>query len=321
MITFLASLALAVLGLGALVKGADWLVEGGSSIARRLGVAPIVIGLTIVSFGTSLPELLVNLFAAFRGSAELAIGNIVGSNIANVLLILGATASIRAVSVKRNTVWKEIPLALLAAALVWIVGNDRLLAGGTADLIDRIDGLVFIAFFAIFLYYTFGISKVEGEAAAPAKHGWRLSIFYIASGVALLIVGGKVTVDAAQTLALLVGMSERIIGLTVVAIGTSLPELVTSLVAALKKEDDIAIGNIVGSNIFNVFWILGLTSTITGLSFSTDVSRDALVAVAASLALFLALFVGKRHVLERWQGTAFLACYLLYLSSLVGGWI
>lgn len=314
------SFLLAALGLALLVKGADWLVEGASSVARKFGVAPIVIGLTIVSFGTSLPELLVNLFSAVRGSTDLAIGNVVGSNIANILLILGASASVRALKVKKNTVWKEIPFALLAMMLVWIMGNDRLLAGGATDAIDRVDGLVLIAFFAIFLYYTFGIGKVEGEAEAPATHTTRLSIFYIAVGTALLVIGGKLAVDAAQTLAVLAGMSERVIGLTVLAIGTSLPELVTSVVAVRKGEDDIAIGNIVGSNIFNVFWILGLTSTITILPFSPGVGRDTLVAVAASLALFFALFVGKRHTLERWQGPVFLGGYALYVIALVGGW-
>ncbi|MCR4256566.1 MAG: calcium/sodium antiporter, partial [Candidatus Uhrbacteria bacterium] len=301
-------------------KGADWLVEGASSIARKFGVAPIVIGLTIVSFGTSLPELLVNLFAAFRGSTDIAIGNIVGSNIANILLILGASASIRALKVKKNTVWKEIPFALLAMILVWIMGNDVLLAGGVTDALDRVDGLVLIAFFVIFLYYIFGIGKVEGEAEAPTKHTTRLSIFYIAAGIALLVIGGKLAVDAAQTLAVLAGLSERIIGLTVLAVGTSLPELVTSVVATLKGEDDIAIGNVVGSNIFNVFWILGFTSTIIALPFSFGSGRDTLVAIVASLLLFFALFVGKRHTLERWQGPVFLGGYALYIIALVGGW-
>ncbi|KAA0206156.1 calcium/sodium antiporter [Candidatus Uhrbacteria bacterium] len=315
------SFLFAALGLALLVKGADWLVEGASSIARRLGVAPIVIGLTIVSFGTSLPELLVNLFSAVRGSADLAIGNVTGSNIANILLILGASASVRTLRVQKNTVWKEIPLALLAVGLVWIMGNDMFIAGGARDVLDRIDGLVLIALFAIFLYYTFGISKVEGEAEAPTKHTTRLATFYVAAGAALLVIGGKLAVDAAQTLAVLAGLSERVIGLTVLAIGTSLPELVTSVVAAFKGEDDIAIGNVVGSNIFNVFWILGLTSTIAALPFSAAVGRDALVAVAASLLLFFALFVGKRHALERWQGVGFLGCYALYLTALVAGWL
>ncbi len=314
------SLLLAALGLGLLIKGADWLVDGASSIARKFGVAPIVIGLTIVSFGTSLPERLVNMFAATRGSTDLAIGNIVGSNIANILLILGAAASIRALKVQKNTVWKEIPFALLAIMLVWVMGNDVLLAGGARDVLDRIDGLVLIALFGIFLYYTFGIGKVEGHAEAPPKHTLQLSIFYIAAGTAILVIGGKLAVDAAQTLATLAGMSERVIGLTVLAIGTSLPELVTSVVAAFKGEDDIAIGNVVGSNIFNVFWILGLTSTITALPFSESVGRDTLVAIAASLILFFALFIGKKHTLERWQGMSFIGVYTIYLVALVGGW-
>jgi cation:H+ antiporter len=254
------SIALAILmlvgGLAALIKGADWLVDGASSLARRLGISPIVIGLTIVAFGTSAPELIVNLVAAFRGNTDIAIGNIVGSNIANVLLILGIAGLITPLVVKKNTVWKEIPLALLACILVLIMASDAVLTGRSANTLDRIDGIVLIAFFIIFLYYTFGISKVEAEGEDVETHPLTPTIGWIIAGLALLVVGGKFAVDGATEIATSLGISERLIGLTVVAVGTSLPELLTSAVAASKGKADIAIGNVVGSNIFNVFWIL-----------------------------------------------------------------
>lgn len=304
-------------GLFALVKGADWLVSGASSLARRLGIAPIVIGLTIVAFGTSMPELVVNLFAALDNHVDIAIGNVVGSNIANILLILGISAIIYPLTVKRNTVWKEIPLALLAMILVWIMANDRLIAAGGANVLDRIDGIVFISFFIIFLYYTFGISKVEGQSEDVAVFSVGRSGGLVAAGLGGLILGGKLTVDGALTIAEAMGISERIIGLTVVAVGTSLPELFTSAVAAYRKHADIAIGNVVGSNIFNVLWILGVSSIVRPLPFSDQNGLDALVAVAATVALFFAMFIGKRHTLERWQGGLFIFSYIAYVGVLL----
>ncbi|MBP9869487.1 calcium/sodium antiporter [Patescibacteria group bacterium] len=315
------SIALAILmlvgGLAALIKGADWLVDGASSLARRLGISPIVIGLTIVAFGTSAPELIVNLVAAFRGNTDIAIGNIVGSNLANILLILGIAGLITPLVVKKNTVWKEIPLALLACVLVLIMASDALLTGRPANTLDRIDGIVLIAFFIIFLYYTFGISKAEAEGENVETHPLAPTIGWIVAGLALLVVGGKFAVDGATDIATSLGISERLIGLTVVAIGTSLPELLTSAVAASKGKADIAIGNVVGSNIFNVFWILGVSSILRPLPFSSGNLFDVFMAIGASFLLFLAMFVGRKHLLERWQSGAFIALYVAYVGFLV----
>lgn len=316
----LTALIFVAIGVLALAKGADWLVDGAGSLARRLGIAPIVIGLTVVAFGTSMPELVVNLLAAHSGNVDIAIGNVIGSNIANILLILGIAAMIRPLTIKLNTVWKEIPLALLAVALVAVMASDVLLAGNAVNALDRIDGIVLLSFFAVFMYYTFGISKAEGETDGdemPAQKSVGMSVGLVAAGLAALMLGGKLTVDGAVAIAQALGVTERLIGLTVVAVGTSLPELVTSAVAARKGQTDIAVGNVVGSNIFNVFLILGITSTWRSLPFSTGNASDVLVAVVATLLLFIALFVGRKHLLERWQGAAFVGTYVAYVAFLV----
>ena len=309
-----------VIGLGILIKGADWLVGGAGSIAKRFGVSALVIGLTIVAFGTSAPELIVNLLAAVQGSTQLAIGNVVGSNIANILLILGISAIIYPLSVRSSTVWKEIPLALLAAVVLAALANDLLIDGATTSIISRIDGFVLLAFFAVFMYYTFGIAKQnndEPEEGDVKQLSTLRAIGMTVLGIGALVLGGKLLVDNAITLASAWGMSEAVIGLTVVAIGTSLPELATSAVAAFKKQADIAIGNVVGSNIFNIFWILGISSLITPLPLVAANNFDMLVMIGASLLLFAALFLGRRHLLERWQGVAFVALYVIYLGVLL----
>ncbi len=311
----LLSIFLVIVGLVLLVKGADWLVEGASSIASKLGISAIVIGLTVVSFGTSMPELIVNLIASFQGNAGLAIGNVVGSNIANIFLILGVTAIIVPLVLKQNTVWKEIPLALLAILLVWIMANDTLLAGRNGqDLLDRIDGIVLIAFFLIFMYYTFGISKAEGKGEKITQLPMGKSVLFLSLGLVMLFLGGKWTVDGAVGIAQVFGISDAVIGLTVVAIGTSLPELVTSIIAAMKKQADIAIGNAVGSNIFNVFWVLGVSATVNPLPFAAENSMDTLFAVFTALVLFAVMFVGTKNTLTKKEGGFFLACYIGYTA-------
>jgi len=314
------ALAMIAVGVALLGKGADGLVDGASSVARRWGVAPIVIGLTIVAFGTSAPELVVNLAASFSGRPEIAIGNVIGSNIANILLILGISAGIRQLVIKPNTVWKEIPFALLGVLLLGVLTADAILAGRAPDMVDRIDGIALLAFFAIFMYYTFGIAKVEGNADGDiASMPVPRAVFAIVAGLAALVIGGKLTVDGALEIVRALGVSERVIGLTVVAVGTSLPELVTSVVAARKGHADIAVGNVVGSNIFNVFLVLGLSAVIRPLPFSSANVIDVGVAVAASLALFAFMFIGKRHHMERWQGWLFIAAYAAYVAALILG--
>ncbi len=313
------SIFLVLVGLGILIVGGESLVRGASSIAKRLKVAPIVIGLTIVAFGTSAPELAVNLFSAFEGSVDIAVGNVIGSNIANILLILGICALIRTIRVQKNTTWKEIPLALLAVLLVFIMANDRLFDGASANVLTRTDGLALMGIFAIFMYYTFGIAKVSGEADKDEVklYSTLISVLLIIGGLIGLVFGGKLLVDNAIVLAQLAGMSEALIGLTIVAVGTSLPELVTSIIAVRHGHDDLAVGNIVGSNIFNILWILGLTSTILPLPISDAVQTDILVNVGVTLLLFLFMFVGARHKLNRWQGVMFVLLYVGYVGYLV----
>lgn len=307
-----------VVGFGILIKGADWLVDGASSLAKKLKVPVIVIGLTIVAFGTSAPELIVNIFASAQGKTEIAIGNILGSNIFNIFLILGISAIIFPLAVKKNTVWKEIPLSLLAAVAVGLVANDNLIDHVPYSAITRIDGLMFLAFFAIFMWYIYGISKGGGEEEAKIKEiSVPKSLLFIGLGLVSLVLGGKWIVDGAVQIATALGVSESLIGLTIVAAGTSLPELATSAVAAYKHNADIAVGNIVGSNIFNIFFILGISSIIRPLPFRETSNVDVMMTIAASLALFAFMFIGKKKILERWQGVLFIIIYVAYVAFLI----
>lgn len=301
-----------------MILGAEGLVRGAASIAKKAGISPLIIGLTVVAFGTSAPELIVNLIAATKGSADIAIGNIIGSNIANILLILGIATIIYPLSVKNSTVWKEIPFALLAVVLVYTMGNDALFDNSNFNAITRTDGFSLIAIFAIFMFYIFGIAKKDKEQQEGVKtYSWPISATLTIAGLALLFWGGQLLVNNAIILARLAGLSEALIGLTIVAIGTSLPELATSVTAAIHRHDDIAVGNIVGSNIFNVFWILGLTGTILQLPFSPAVNFDVLISVIATLLLFVFMFIGTRQKLNRWQGILFVLMYVVYLGYLI----
>jgi len=308
-----------VIGFVILIKGADALVAGASSLAKRLNISNLAIGLTVVAFGTSAPELIVNVIASVQGNTDIAIGNIIGSNIANILLILGISSIIYPLAVKKNTVWKEIPLSLLAALLLGILANDVLLDNAPYSALTRIDGLVLIAFFIIFLYYTFGIAKVEnGDTEDDIEQaGTVKAVALIVLGLTGLAIGGKWIVDGAVHIASSLGVSQAFIGLSIVAIGTSLPELATSAVAALKKNTDIAIGNVVGSNIFNIFWVLGLSATIKPLRFEPASNTDIGMVILASFLLFGLLFLGKRHKLEKTEGVIFVLTYIAYIVFLV----
>lgn len=316
----LVSLALFAIGLGVLVYGAEWLVRGASSLARTYGISPLVIGLTIVAFGTSTPELVVSLIAALTGSTEIAIGNVVGSNIANILLILGVSATLMPLVVARSTVWKEIPFALLAMVLVLIFGSDVYLDGAISNTIGRVEGLTLIGIFLIFMYYIVSLAQA-GHTDASIEEKEKLttiaSLFYIVLGLIGLVAGGRILVQEAVQLSTSMGLSEAVIGLTIVAVGTSLPELATSVVAALRKESDIAVGNIVGSNIFNVFWILGLTAVIAPLPVGPGFLIDALVGIFTTFLLFGIMFIGTRHTIDRWQGVGFIALYVGYVGYLI----
>ncbi len=331
--TFLLPVFFIAIGFALLIKGADWLVEGASSIARRLRISDLVIGLTIVSFGTSAPELVVNIFASLKGNADIAVGNIVGSNIANTLLILGVAAAIIPIRVQKSTVFKEIPFCFLASLILFVMANDRLIDGYATSEIGRGDGMAFIGFFIIFLYYTFGIRKGnadDGKAEYTKEtRSILLASTMVGGGLVALTAGGELAVRGAVQAATLLGVSEALIGLTIVAIGTSLPELVTSVIAAMKNKPDISVGNIVGSNIFNIFWILGISALIRPLPFAPAINADLLFMIGAVFVLFLFIQNGhihqrllfwrmkKGHILNRWEGVTLLLLYAGYIGMLI----
>lgn len=299
-----------------LIKGADYLISGSSSLARRMGISALVVGLTVVAFGTSAPELFVNVTAALRGSTDIAIGNVLGSNLANLLLILGLSALFAPLKLQGNTVWKEIPFSLLAALLVVIFGSDYFFDGAISNQMSRTDGAALFAMFLIFVVYTFGIRNNSNGGKVDEKIQqypvWKTCLF-ILGGLAALGIGGKLVVDGSTQIALALGVSANLIGLTIVALGTSLPELVTSITAARRGQTDIAIGNVVGSNIFNIFLVLGASALITPLPFGQVNFVDAVAVAVATLILFLALFIGKKHEIERWNGVVFVCLYVGYM--------
>ena len=307
-------------GLGILVFGADYLVKGSASLAARVGIPPLAIGLTIVAFGTSTPELTVNLYSAVTGATDIAIGNVVGSNIANILLILGVSSLVAPLVVKNSTVWKEMPFALLAGGLLLVLGADMFISGGTADILTRGDGLALMGVFAVFMYYVVNLARSNREATnAEAVEQLSLlrSMVFIVAGLGALILGGKILVDQAVYLAALIGLSEAVIGLTVVAVGTSLPELATSVIAAYRGQYDIAVGNIIGSNIFNIFWILGLTAFIAPLPVPASFLTDILLMLLVTILLFLFMFTGRRYRLDRFEGASFILIYIGYVTFLL----
>lgn len=306
-------------GFVALIFGADKLVDAASALATKLGIPNIVIGLTIVAFGTSAPELVVNVFAAVNNNTEMVLGNVLGSNIFNVLAILGISSIIYPLSVKKNTTWLEIPLSMLAAITVLFVANDVLLDGAASNMITRSEGLILLLFFGIFLVYNLTIAQKGQDDEETETHDYTYlkAILFIALGLGGLILGGRLIVDSAVGIAQTFGLSERIIGLTIVSIGTSLPELATSIVAVRKKNVDIAIGNVVGSNIFNIFLILGVSTIVTPLQVSDASFTDIFLNIGAGLLLFIFIFTGKGRQLHRWEGIVFVLLYVAYLALLV----
>ena len=307
-------------GLLLILLGANGLTDGAASVAKRFNIPSIVIGLTIVAFGTSAPELTVSVSSALKGSADLAIGNVVGSNVFNTLMIVGCTALFAPIAVTRNTLIKEIPLCILSAIVLFICANDILLDGSSENVISITDGWVLLCFFAIFLSYTFAIptggnQAEEGEEIVQMPI-WK-SVLYIAGGLAGLIIGGNFFVDGASGIARNLGVSESVIGLTLVAGGTSLPELATSIVAALKKNPEIAIGNVIGSNLFNIFFVLGCSASITPLHLAGINNIDLLTLIGASLLLWLVgVFFGKRTI-TRIEGSLMVLCYVAYTAFLI----
>lgn len=308
----LLQIVLLAIGFAMLMKGADWFVEGASAVADRLGIPLIVIGLTIAAMGTSLPEAAVSISAATKGSAGITIGNVVGSNIMNVLVILGLTGVIRKVAVQKNTIRYEIPFTILITALLAGLGL-------TDQKINRFEGVILWAFMILYLAYLYWLTKhgvplgdmPEVDKSEPV---WKM-IVMIVVGIVMIVWGSDISVDAATALAKMFGMSERLIGLTIVAFGTSLPELVTSVTAAIKGKADIAVGNIVGSNIFNILFVVGTTALITPVTYSSDFLVDSLVAVATMILLLVC--VARKKELGRPAGIVMLLVYAGYFVYLI----
>ena len=307
-----------IVGFVLLVKGADLLVDAASIIARRLRISDLVIGLTIIAFGTSAPELVVNLMAAFKGSSDLAIGNILGSNISNILLILGISAIIFHLVIKKKVSRTSIPFNFLAVIILGVLVNDSLFNGSTVEILSRGDAIVLLSFFLIFLYNTYFSSSNEFADEEVKKyrfkHHWWKDIFWLVFGVVLLTIGARWIVNGALEIARAFEISESVIALTVIAIGTSLPELATSVVAAYKKKADIAVGNILGSNLFNVFWILGVSAFIRPLAWQSSMNFDIIINILIVILLFIFVHWYKKKTISRWQGVVFLLLYIMYLS-------
>lgn len=313
---------LLVVGIIILIKGADFLVEGSSALAKKLKVPTLVIGLTIVAFGTSMPELIVNILAVLKGSTEVAFGNIIGSNIANILLVLGVTAIICPIKIERSTIWKEIPFALLAVVVLFIVSNYLLIDKINISSLTKVGGLIMLCFFGIFIYYTIELARkskkqLDNQELEIKKHSnWIISLM-ILGGLVCLYFGGKWVVDGAVFIAQQFGLSEFLISATIIAIGTSLPELMTGINAARKKDTGLAVGNSVGSNIFNIFWILGITALVAPIMIPNFINLDIFLLGIATFLLFLFLFIGKKHELERWQGWMFVLLYVAYIVFII----
>lgn len=304
-------LALLAVGFVLLVKGADWFVDGAASIAAKLGIPQLVIGLTIVALGTSAPEAAVSLTAAFHGNADITIGNVVGSNILNILIILGLAAVICPMKVARLTTFVDIPVTIVITLLLLLLGYD-----GT---VSRLDAGILLLFFIAYLSYLFAMTKKGLIVGESEEEGAKIqsvpkALLFTVVGLALIIVGSSLAVDAASAIATMLGLSERFIGLTIVALGTSLPELFTSVVAAIKKNPDMAIGNIVGSNIFNILFIVGLSGLVIPVPFVSAFRFDTLIAAAAALLLLVLALPTKR--LGRVAGIIMLAGYVAYFAMI-----
>ncbi len=305
------------LGFVLLLKGADYLVEGASALAGRLGVSKLVIGLTVVAFGTSMPELVVNVIAATEGTGDVALGTVIGSNLSNILLIFGIAAIMYPPKMQLSTVWKEIPFSLLAVFVLFVLANDFLIDGYEIFSLTRTDGLIMLFFFMIFLYYLFGMfHNGNGEKKIVTMGNGKMAGLIIL-GMIGLYLGGRWTVEGAIFIARNLAISEFTISAIIVALGTSLPELVTSVRAAMRKDSDMAVGNIVGSNIFNIFLVLGITATISPITIPSFLNNDLIFLSFATLLLFSFMFVGRRYLLERWEGAIFLLFYFGYVGMLL----
>lgn len=303
---------LIIIGFFLLIKGADWLVNGASSLAKRNKVSDLAIGLTIVAFGTSMPELVVNTIASFNNQSDIVLANVIGSNNFNLFVILGIVGIIFPISVKSSTAWKEIPISLVTILVLYFLANELLFQ--ESAVLSMYDGFVLLFLFIAFLYYVYKQLKTDAYATEITQDvlSNKKIILLLAGGLVSLIVGGKLVVDNAVAIAVAFNISNKIIGLTIIAAGTSLPELMTSVVAAFKKKSDIAIGNVIGSNIFNLLFVLPISVMVNPIEYNGTFDVDILVLLTGTALLLLAMITGKRKKLDRWEAIIILLLFCLY---------
>ncbi|MDE6642483.1 MAG: calcium/sodium antiporter [Muribaculaceae bacterium] len=312
-----------VVGLILILIGANALTDGASALAKRMGISDLIVGLTVVAFGTSAPELAISVISASAGNAPLAIGNVVGSNIFNILIIIGVTAIVRPIVVSRNIMTLEIPMLILSSVILLVLGNSAILDGGI-NQVSRVSAIFLLIFFLLFMRYTFAsakqpdLSQTEAQQAAQKKPmALAKSMIYVVVGLAALVWGGDKFVEGASGIASGLGVSDAVIGLTIVAAGTSLPELATSIVAAVKGKPELAVGNVIGSNIFNVVVVLGISGVITPLPFGSIGNFDLLTLLGASLTFYLFGWIIKTRTITRLEGAILAAGYIAYVGILL----
>lgn len=311
---------LLIVGLGLILAGANFLTDGSAAVAQRLRVPEFIIGLTIVAVGTSTPELVVSVLSAIAGKSDVAIGNIVGSNIFNVFVILGICALIRPLPLTRSTIRRDIPIGMVVSLLLFVLASDALLHFGPTDRLGRGDGILMLILYIALMWYTIRAAgrteETPAEGAKAPMAAW-LAAVMIVGGLAGLVFGGELFLDSATALARQLGVSESVIAITLVAGGTSLPELASSVVSLVKGKADMALGNVIGSNIANILLILGLSATINPLTMGGITTTDLAVVILTSLLLFLTAFTFRRRAVDRWEGVIFLVIYALYIWQLV----
>lgn len=313
-----------IVGLVLILVGANALTDGASSIARRMGISDLVVGLTVVAFGTSAPELAISVISASAGNASLAIGNVVGSNIFNILVIIGITALVRPIVIEKSVMSLEIPMVILSSIILLVLGNSGVLDGSGINQVSRVSGIFLLIFFILFMRYTFASAKQPGLDAVEENTNeksaempvWK-SVLFVIAGLAALVWGGDKFVDGASGIASGLGVSDAVIGLTIVAAGTSLPELATSIVAAVKGKPGLAVGNVIGSNIFNVLMVLGLSGVITPLPFGSIENLDLLTLVGASVLFYIFGWFFKTRTITRAEGFVLTAAYVAYVAVLL----
>lgn len=320
---------LLLVGFIILIKGADFLVAGASSLAKRFNVSSLIIGLTVVSFGTSAPEMTVNVINSLAGRNEAIFGNIIGSNMFNLLFILGVTGLIYPLVVQKSSVKFEVPFSLFGIVLLWVLVNDQLIKGTDIDILSRWDALILFTGFLIFIGYIYQSlkTKTDDEGEPIREYNIGLSLLMVTGGVGMLVGGGYLVTENAVGIARVFGLSEKLIGLTILAVGTSLPELATTVVAAFKKQTDIAIGNVIGSNIFNIFLILGVNGMIKPIEYPDHnhvtyieqavLNTDLYVLAIGTVALLIAMFTLSKNKIDRWEALGFLLLYILYTYYLI----